>query len=55
MFRELLERASRSTSPAHNRKWEGEFYKTIIKLTVTMLLVEAIRLGEDFFSLEIEL
>ena len=37
-YRDLLERASHSISPAHNRKWEGKFHKTIMGPKVTMLL-----------------
>ena len=46
-FRDLLERASQSASPAHNRKWEGEFHKMIMGPTVTMLLTKATRLEEE--------
>ena len=49
-YRDLLEKAPQSTSPAHNCKWEGEFQKTIMRPTVTMLLARATRLGEDFFN-----
>ena len=42
--------ASQITSPAHNRKREGEFHKTIVKPTVTMLLTKATKLEEDFFN-----
>ena len=47
-YRDFLERASQSTSPAHNRKWEEEFYKARLEPTVTMLLDKTTRLGEDF-------